>query len=210
MCRSVLGLIGWWLSASTVLAQPAAESRYFLVLYGAQSVPFRAADTHAWAAFVKTTPSTGGQVTVHADTISWMPATLRIHPWDLRREPGVNLTGEQTLEWARSVNARITMLGPFEIDQEHYERLSARKNELESGNISYRAIGGLTRNAPVSNCGQSFTRASSIVGRRYWQPVPLPGERGVKRLAARYARFGEFVTPGAATDWPLEWLEREP
>ena len=37
----------------------------------------------------------GDPVVVDCQTISWMPATLDIHPWRYRVEPGVNLTLEQ-------------------------------------------------------------------------------------------------------------------
>lgn len=214
--RGVIAFVVGWLSAAAVRAQTGAEQRFcqerfceqrfYLVLYGSQSEPYRIRFTHAWATFVKTTRDANGNLLVRADTISWLPATLRIHPLALRREPGMNLNSEDTLAWARSVNSRIAVLGPYEIDREHYDRLRARRRELESGAVSYRALGGLTRKAPVSNCGQSFTRAEPVVGRRYWQPIPQPGERGVARLAARYVRAGAFVAPHVTHDWLLPIL----
>lgn len=195
--------------------QPACGERFYLLIHGAQSKPFRFRYTHNWVTLVKTMPAADGDTLIFVDTISWMPATLAIHPLHIRRQPGVNLTDEETMDWAREVHAHVCHAGPYEIDCDHYHRLLARKNELECGPISYRAIGALTRHAPISNCGQSFARASPIVGRR-WQPVPVAGVRGAYRLANRYGRCGlidkhvthdwllTIVLPGPMPDCPID------
>lgn len=189
--------------SSAALAQTGGAEHYYLTLFGGQSVPYRTRYTHTWATFIKVSPAADGSLAVQAETISWMPATLRIRPLALRPEPGVNLTLGQTFAWAGSVNGRVSVAGPFEIDSDRYARLVVRKGELESGATAYRAIGGLTRDSAVSNCGQSFPRASPVVGRRFLEPTPQPGEHGMTRLAARYVRAGAFVDPSVTHDWLL-------
>lgn len=188
VCTAVVG-------CPRAFAQPVPGEHYYLTVFGSQSVPYRTRYTHTWATFVRTTPLADGGVAVQADTISWMPATLHIRPSAVRPEPGVNLSLVETLAWAAAVNSRVSVVGPFEIDAGRYARLAARKAELESGAIHYRAAGGLTHQSPVSNCGQSFPRASPVVGRRFLQPTPEPGEHGATRLAARYVRAGAFLDP---------------
>jgi len=176
--------------------------RYYLVLYGAESAPFRTRLTHTFATFVKTTPADDGSLRVEAHTVSWMPATLEIRPLAIRPEPGVNLTLAETFRWIDSFDGRVSMWGPYEIDDSMYEPTLARKAELEAGRIDYRALGGLPRDSEISNCGQSFTRASPRVGRRF-QPTPAPGERGTSVLAGRYVRAGTITDPEETHDWLL-------
>lgn len=156
---------------------------YYITVFGSGSNPLRVKRTHTFATFshVQQTP-TG--IVVENNTISWMPANLNIRALALRPERGVNLTQEQTFGWTESVGMRTSVWGPFRITPERYEALMARKAELESGRFSYRALGGFTKDAPVSNCGQSFARAG-VVGQKFLQPTPLPGEQGTSLLVER-------------------------
>ncbi|MFO0847701.1 MAG: hypothetical protein U0871_03935 [Gemmataceae bacterium] len=199
-------------SAQPAAAPPAAGERYYMTLFGTQSALYRTSHTHTWATFVRTAVTPTGEVPVAVDTVSWMPATLDIHPLRLRREPGVNLTLGQTLDWVASFNGKVSAWGPYEIDADRYSRFIARKNELESGAIEYRAIGALTRRGEVSNCGQSFARSSPIVGRRYLQPTPSPGENGTSKLAQRYLKVGALADDGATHPWllPVMGADRYP
>lgn len=162
---------------------PTGPDTYYVTVFGSGSNPFRADRTHTFATFSRVTDTPSGPV-VESHTVSWMPATLHIRPLALRPEPGVNLTQEESLRWAESHGLRTSVWGPFTITPERYAAVLARKADLESGRISYRALGGFTRDAAVSNCGQSFTRAG-VVGRKYLQPTPLPGERGTSLLVER-------------------------
>lgn len=201
------------LSVAAASAQPLAGERYYMTVFGAQSSPLRLRLTHTFAEFTRTVPTPMGEMVAESHTVSWMPATLRIRPLALRPEPGTNLTLQQTLDWVASFNGRVSMWGPREIGPERYYPSIVRKAQLESGTMSYRAIGGFSRDSQVSNCGQSFSRAGPVVGRIYLQPVPLPGELGTGRLVRRYERAGAFVEPGVnhpqllpalgATTYPL-------
>lgn len=211
--RTVLpGLVALTVATGPAVAQPAAGERYFIVLFGTQSVPYRTEYTHTWATFVRTTPTAAGTVAVRADTISWMPATLDIRPFALRREPGVNLTLDQTYRWVASFGGKVSLWGPYEIDADRYARFLARKADLDSGRVDYRAIGSLFRDPTVSNCGQSFAKSSPIINRKYLQPTPKPGEDGTSLLALRYVRVGAFIGPEVTHDWllPLIGADRYP
>src|SRR4051812_162617 len=75
------------LPPAVVVVQPA--ERYYMVLFGAQSVPIRGRLTHTWATYVRTQVTPKGETPVAIDTISWMPKTLEIRPLALLPEPGV-------------------------------------------------------------------------------------------------------------------------
>ncbi len=191
------------LATGSASAQGPGGDRYYLTIFGAQSVPYRVPFTHTWAAFTRTAATPTGEVVVESHAISWMPATLKIRPYALRTEPGVNLTLAESFGFVASFGGRASVWGPFDIDADHFERLKARKERLESGEVRYRAIGAFTRTGPVSNCGQSFSRASPVVGEKYLQPTPAAGENGTSRLAARYLRAGVLTDGGTTHPWLL-------
>ena len=60
-------------SAPAPAAGPAAP-RYYVILFGGQSIPFKARTAHTWATFVKTTPTADATMAVEQVTISWLPA----------------------------------------------------------------------------------------------------------------------------------------
>jgi hypothetical protein len=184
-------------------AGPALGERYYITLFGAQSVPFRVRYTHTWATYVRTVITPAGEFPAAINTVSWMPATLSIRPLAIRPEQGVNLNLAETFAWVASFDGRVSCWGPYEIDAERYGRLVARKEQLETENFQYRAIGALTRRGDVSNCGQSFARSAPQVGRRYVQPTPNPGENGTSRLAVRFERLDAFIGGAVTHDWIL-------
>jgi hypothetical protein len=188
---------------------PQPAERYYIVLFGAQAVPFDVKHTHTFATFVKTERLPVGERIVAVDTVSWMPATMNIRPFAVFPEPGVNLTLRQTFDWIASYHGRVSKWGPYEIDCDRYARYLARKADLESGEFTYRAVGAITRNDKISNCGQSFARASPIVGRRYLQPTPQPGENGTSDLVRRYFRVGAFQDNGATHPWLIPAIQAD-
>jgi hypothetical protein len=186
--------------------RPDTQQRFYMVLYGAQSVPIRIPQTHTWASFIRTSVDAMGERPVELLTISWMPATLKIRYLSLKRESGIDLSLDETLNWVSSYNGRVSFWGPYEITAERYYRYVARKEELDSGEVTYRAIGSLTRDPTVSNCGQSFARASRRLTQEYDEPTPVPGENGTSRLAMRYINLGLFIHPEITHDWLLPFV----
>ena len=76
----------------------APGERYFVLIFGSQSSPKKAKYTHTWSTVVKVTGCGPGAPAVEEQTISWMPASLDIHPMSFRVEPGANLTLPFTIE----------------------------------------------------------------------------------------------------------------
>jgi hypothetical protein len=187
------------------LAPPAAvadQSRYFFILYGGQSLPFKPKTAHTWATFVKSTPGADGVPVVESFTISWLPATGEVKPWKVRAETGKNFTLAETFAIAAGQNDRVSMWGPFEIDATRYEMAVAQYQRLESGAVRYRAIDSFTRNIWVEHCVHAVTYADPILKEKI-QPVLQVGEPGTSRLAERYLRSGAFVGGATTHDWVL-------
>lgn len=204
------------LVAATMFSSPAEPTptgtpRYFFVLFGGQSVPFRPRTAHTFATFVRTTPTSDGTMAVESFTISWLPETGEVKPWKLRAEKGRNFTLEQTFAQAEANSARVSMWGPYEIDAEWYAKASAQSQRLESGEVRYRVIDSFGLNGSVEHCVHAVTLADTT---RQWrlQPVLRVGEPGTSRLAAEYLRKGAFIGAATTHDWliPAVGLDRFP
>jgi hypothetical protein len=124
---------------------------YYLMLFNADGGA--ANNSHTFATFVKATGKGPNkeedQLEVH--TISWMPASLSIVLRRRMPEPGVNLDLSATLNWARSVGARVSMGGPYLIQKELYDRALVQEERLRSGQVQYKAVDRNFR-PQASNC----------------------------------------------------------
>lgn len=195
--------------APVAVAEPACP-RYYFILFGGQSIPFRPHTAHTWATFVKATPTAGGAVHLEQVTISWLPAEGRVHPWRVRSVAGHNYTLDETFAKAADNNARVSMWGPFETDATRYALAEQQANVLESGAVRFRSFDSLGRNRSVQHCVHAITFADPKL-QSLRQPVIRVGEPGTSKLAGKYAASGAFV--GTEThDWllPALGLDRQP
>ena len=194
--------------AESPAAPPA--TRYYFILFGGQSIPFKPRTAHTFATFVKATPAPGGEVLVEPVTISWLPAEGPVHPWRVRSVEGRNYSLEETFAAAARDNARISMWGPFEIDAARYELAVQQARTLEGGAVRFRSLDSLGRNRSIQHCVHAVTFADPDL-QRLRQPVLRVGEPGTGKLAAKYAESGAFA--GTQThDWllPALGLDRQP
>jgi hypothetical protein len=123
------------------------ETEYYVSVFAFDSVPRRAQYSHTFATFIK---SSGGSVEAH--TISWFPQSRRIEVARTQSEPGMNLDLDQTLRFARSLDARVYEWGPYRIRPELYERGLRQIERLNSGRIAYKVLDGAWRPDAASNC----------------------------------------------------------
>lgn len=204
------------IAAATLLAAPPApapaqsEPRYYFVLFGGQSIPFKPNTAHTWATFVKAAPGADGTVGLEAVTISWLPAEGPVKPLKLRASEGKNYSLEETFVIAARNNARMSMWGPFETDASRYALAVQQAATLESGAVRFRSLDSLGRNRSVQHCVHAITFADPNL---QWlrQPVLKVGEPGTSKLAGKYASSGAFV--GTQThDWliPALGLDKVP
>jgi hypothetical protein len=123
--------------------------RYFMVVFGYQAPGNRPSTTHTFASFVRTDASAQPVVT-NVHTISWLPADLSFTIWS-GREPGVNLSYQESLNLAAQSGYQTQMWGPFEINADLYERSVQQYWRLESaeqtGAILYKSTDGGSRDS---------------------------------------------------------------
>jgi hypothetical protein len=88
---------------------------YYVLIFGSQLPVAIPRYTHTWATMVKTSEPPGGPCRVlEVQTISWMPATLDIHPLRCWVECGANLDLCTTLHEVLRHKERVSLWGPYE------------------------------------------------------------------------------------------------
>ncbi len=136
----------------------ASHDRFFMMIFSAQRAWNRPKYTHTFATFVKarsaatdetrtehgTEPALkpcsirGSNLETH--TVSWLAANKKVCLFRLWPERGFNFDLATSLEWALSVQSRISMWGPFEIKPALYAKALVQKARLESGAIQYKVF----------------------------------------------------------------------
>jgi hypothetical protein len=182
-----------------------AEERYYVILFGSQSTPRLPRYTHTWATFVKASgegQDSSAYLIDEVFTISWLPADLEVRSLRLRAEEGVNLDLETTLAYVLQ-RERVSEWGPFQIAPQLYDRALARKAELESGSVKYKAIDPNfgARAYSVSDCIHGITDIDPDYDRSYYREVRRFGEAASHWLAYQFVTRGRFINLGENLDW---------
>jgi hypothetical protein len=204
------------LKVGDLLATPApAGERYYLVVFGSQSTPKVPRHTHTWATVVRAFASAGrAEPALEVSTISWMPATLEIHPGRLTVEPGTNLTLEFTIQEMLRHKERIAIWGPYEIWHGNYQRFITQKAFLESGQIGYQCIdsvGEATRCGNGCDCIHAVTDMDPQFGRQHY-PLRRFGEAASEYIVEQLLERPVVINAPQTHDWliPALGLDNHP
>jgi len=184
---------------------PAGE-RYFMIVYGSQSKPKVPKFTHTWATVVRTNGCPGTVLDHH--TISWMPATLDIHPYRFRVEPGANLGMKESLDVRFGFKERISIWGPYEIRVGIYRKFLMQKEFLESGQVGYQCIdtiGEAARTGGGSDCYHALTDSDAKFDRGHY-PLSRYGEDASESIVEQLQTRQALYEPWIAHDWLLPAL----
>jgi hypothetical protein len=181
------------------LNQPESPGdRYYLLVFGSQTTPKLPRYTHTWVTAVRVGP--GQPVEQHS--ISWMPATLDIHPWDFTIEPGVNLDLAASVRMALDKDERISLWGPYEVPPGVYRQLMIQKGFVESGAIGYQCIdtvGEAGETGKGSNCIHAISDADSLF-RRQAYPLAYFGDAASEHILRQLVLRGAVPDPEATHD----------
>jgi hypothetical protein len=198
------------LSVHELLSIPApVDERYYVMVFGSQTTPIMPRYTHSWATVVKVTCGAKGSVTrIEPYTISWMPATLHIHPWRFRVEQGLNLDLHASFEEALRHNERIAMWGPYEMWHGGYTRFVTQKAFLETGAIGYQCIdtiGEAARKGNGSDCIHAITDMDPLFDRSRY-PLRYFGEAASLHVVQQIQQRPILIRPSQTHDWLLSAL----
>jgi hypothetical protein len=125
-----------------------------MMLFSAQRAFNRPKYTHTFATFVKARSrgETDEDSSFESHTISWLAARMKVCLFRLFPEPGANLNLKTSLEWALSIQARISMWGPFQIQPALYDKALVQKARLESGTVKYKVLDAGYRPHTACSC----------------------------------------------------------
>jgi hypothetical protein len=131
--------------------EPRPGERYFAVFLAQQSADNEIKLSHTFATFVRTTAGERqARVITEQQTISWFPKS-GIVSIARAAEPGVNKSLAQSLAWAEERDLEVTLLGPYEINAELYDRVVKQVERLNNGELKYRCFDTMSR-ATAKNC----------------------------------------------------------
>jgi hypothetical protein len=153
MTRLILAIV----CALTGSRTARAGVEYFVTVFAAETVPFRAKHTHTFVP-VHRAPATGGAVETHS--ISWVPANMRPRGLTLRPEAGANLPLADTFAFCRQHCMRVSAWGPYKCDRELFELMKCQAAKLDGGTVKYKPTDNLYPSDVAANCYHAI-----------WQPV---------------------------------------
>jgi hypothetical protein len=179
------------------------DEQFYLIVFGSQSAPKRARWTHTWATLVRVRQQPGQECALDQVTISWLPATLDIHPLRFRVEEGANVGLHETIEYALANKEEVSEWGPYECRPRLYYRSAIQKEYMESGQIGYQCIDDLGEAARKGNgcdCIHAISDQDPLFNRgRY--PLRRFGNRASEFVVKEMWRRGILIEPEQTHDW---------
>jgi hypothetical protein len=170
---------------------PSPCEKYYVLIFSSQDLLKSPRFTHTWVTAVRV--SEQGAIVHH--TISWMPATLNIHPFDTKLEPGVNLRLHDTITKVALANKEeIAMWGPYECRPAFFQRFVVQKQFMESGQMKYQCvdtIGEAGRTGQGCNCIHAITDMDPEHGRRQYPLTRYGWDAGLE-ITRRFREIGVF------------------
>ncbi len=183
---------------------PPANERYYIIVFGSQSKPKLPRFTHTWVTCVRVISNVGQtEPTICADTISWMPATLRIHTLSRHAEPGVNLCLEESIRAMKAKGEQVAMWGPYELRHHVYRRFLIQKAFMDSGAVGYQCIdksGEAGRTGDACDCIHAITDMDPVYDRRRY-PLRINGQDASLEIVQQLARRGTLVDETNEQEW---------
>jgi hypothetical protein len=194
----------------SLVREPQPCERYYVLVFSSQNELKQPRFTHTWVTAVRVVERGPGKPPqLEQATISWMPATLEIHPLHLRVEPGINLGLHQTITNVALPNReQMAMWGPYECRPSFYARLVIQKQFMESGRMGYQCIDDLGEAASAGNgcnCVHAITDMDPEHGRQEY-PLSRYGFAAGKEITRRLRQLDVLLQPEQTHDFLLPLL----
>jgi hypothetical protein len=183
---------------------PATGEHFYMMIFSAQRAWNVPKYTHTFATFVKAggQPEPDKEHPFESHTISWLATRKKVCLFRLWPEPGLNLDLATSLEWALSVQSRISMWGPFQIQKGLFDKALIQKARLESGAVQYKVFDPGYRHHTASSCIHGVCdidreRGPLLTWFRY-------GESASRSVAAFFLPW--VIDPGQTHPWVSDHL----
>ena len=200
---------GWTASGGSAQVQPERRvgERYFAAVLAYQDAANLPQNSHTFAVFARVRCQNfedlaNSGATVESQTISWMPADLKIKVMRFEPEPGRNLSLTETLEFAHAQDLTVTVRGPFPTDKALYQMAAERVAFLNSGRLKYILGDWFARKNGACNCIHAISDLDST------QPLLQSGlVHGDSAGAAVTRHLERWFLPSRNDD--ISWLRKK-
>jgi hypothetical protein len=179
------------------------KETHYMIIFSQEGPGHEPALSHTFATFIQATGSGSdrSKYRVEHHTISWLPASGDVRL--LRRpETGKNFSLDESLRLARSLNLRVSMLGPYQIKKELYLRAIAQVKRLNSGEIAYKAIDRRFRPDIASNCFHAISDIDADNG--LLDTGAAHGDDASSMVVRHLRRW--IIRPQEMHDWAIQRL----
>ena len=187
------------------LEEPPPGEHFYVMLFASQSTPIPIPRlSHSWATVVHLKEAADGkdqQVEYH--TISWMPASLVIHPYYFHPVEPVDLKLHETIRYALGEKERVSEWGPYECIPRLYIRFLMQKQFLNSGIIGYQCtdnVGEAARKGNACDCIHAITDMDPEYQRSRY-PLIWFGDSATRIVVARLLEANVLIHPDKTHDW---------
>jgi hypothetical protein len=191
------------------LWEPPPGERFYITLFGSQTTPRIPRLVHSWGTVVHVVDQGEGRPPlVESHTISWMPATLEIHPWNFHTEKPVNLSLHETLRYALASGQHVSQWGPYECRPNLYYRFLVQKQFLDSGRIGYQCIDTVGESARTGNgcdCIHAMTDMDPRMSRNRY-PLIRYGNSATRFIVRECRRRDVLINPVQTHAWLNAYL----
>jgi hypothetical protein len=174
------------------------QDKFYAIIFGEQDGRNRCCQAHSFATFVRVRLAVAEPEIVDRATISWLPAAGRVKLFK-RAEPGRNYTLEESLAMVKPGHS-LAQWGPFEIQEELFDRAKKQAAFLSSGGILYKAVERRARAAGIAvNCEHAICDIGLRPGESLVRTGTAHGHDG-SYLVAMHLRSW-IIEPGVAHEW---------
>ena len=182
------------------------QDKYYAIIFGEQDGGNRFCEAHTFATFVRVRLEVSGPEVVDQATISWLPAAGKVKLFK-RAERGRNYTLEESFALVKPGHS-LAQWGPFEIQEELFDRAKKQAAFLSSGGVLYKAVDPFSRPAGVAvNCEHAVCDIGLRPGESIIRTGTAHGHHG-SRLVATHLRSW-MIEPGVSHDWVNRSLKLE-
>ena len=194
---------------ATGMWDPRPGEHFYVLMFASQSAPKFPRWTHCWATFVHLTDRGENRPPkIESHTISWMPASFKVRPWDFHVQKGTNLGLQETLLFAMDNRERISEWGPYECRPRLYYRALVQKEFLESGRVGYQCIddvGEAARTGDGCDCIHAMTDMDPLYPRARY-PLTRFGDTATRFVVRELRQRDILIRSDQTHDWLNAYL----
>jgi hypothetical protein len=189
--------------------EPPSGERFYITLFASQTSPRIPRLTHSWGTVLRVVDQGEGKPPlVESHTISWLPATLEIHPWSFHTEKAVNLDLHATLRSVLAKGEHVSQWGPYECRPNLYYRFLVQNEFLDNGSIGYQAVDTVGESARTGNgcdCIHAMTDMDPRLSRNQY-PLIRIGDSATRFIVRECRRRDVLINPGQTHAWLNAYL----